>query len=372
MKIGVTTWFRDMNYGTILQALALQTYLKKLGHEPSLINYLPPRNFPKDKRRTFMQKVQNKLDFICTNKYKSEHSDIFDKKRQSFFETIDSLCDVTAPVINDADFAEIVGSFDAFICGSDQIWNPNWMDKHFFLDYIDGSKKKKISYAPSIGLGRLPEQKIKNYADLLKDFTAVSLREEDAVHQLSTALNKPVKNVCDPVFLLNKTEWLVLSGNKRKINEPYLFYYFLTYNTRHWLAVKKFAEKHNLKIVGLPVVGREFYVFNTNEYINSAPLDFINYIHNAEYVVTDSFHATSFSILLETQFFVFEQFSDKSYLNTNSRIVNILNKFAVRDRLIEHNSTVIPELDDINFVSARKNAENFINTSKAYLSDSLK
>lgn len=372
MRIGVTTWFRDMNYGTILQALALQTYLKKLGHSPALINYLPPRNFPKDKRRTFMQKVQNKLDYICTNKYHQEHSDVFNQKRQRFFDTIDSLCNVTAPVKDDKDFAEISKDFDAFICGSDQIWNPNWMDKHFFLDYVDGREKKKISYAPSIGLGKLPEQSIGTYAELLKDFSAVSLREEDAVSQLSNALNKPVKNVCDPVFLLNKNEWLELSGNERKIKEPYLFYYFLTYNSRHWLAVKKFARKHNLKIVGMPVVGRQFYVFGTNEYINSAPLDFINYINNAEYVFTDSFHATSFSILLETQFYVFEQFSDKSCFNTNSRVINILNKFKISERLLKHNSMKISESDDIDFSAAHKNAEGFINSSKEYLLNSLK
>lgn len=372
MRIGVTTWFRDMNYGTILQALALQTYLKKLGHSPALINYLPPRNFPKDKRRTFMQKVRNKLDYICTNKYHQAHSDVFDKKKLSFFDTIDNCCNVTSPIKNDSDFAEISNSFDAFICGSDQIWNPNWMDKHFFLDYVDGIEKKKISYAPSVGLGRLPDEKIDTYADLLKDFSAVSLREEDAVTQLTDALNKPVKNVCDPVFLLNKKEWLELSGNERKIKEPYLFYYFLTYNSRHWLAVKKFAKKHNLKIVGPPVVGRQFYVFGTNEYINSAPFDFVNYINNAEYVFTDSFHATSFSILLETQFFVFEQFSDKSYLNTNSRVINILNKFGISQRLLKHNSMRIPETDDIDFLTAHKKAEKFINSSKEFLSYSLK
>ncbi len=372
MRIGVTTWFRDMNYGTVLQALALQTYLKKIGHEPALINYLPTRNFPKDKRRTFIQKVHNKLDFLCTNKYKKTHSDIFDKKRDCFFDTIDKRCDVTAPIQNEADFVKISNSFDAFICGSDQIWNPNWLDKHFFLDYVDGSKRKKISYAPSVGLGKLPEKSIETYTDLLKDFTAVSLREEDSVSQLSSALNKSVKNVCDPVFLLNKKEWLELSKNQRIIKEPYLFYYFLTYNPHHWYAVKKFAKKHNLKIVGLPVVGRQFYVFNSNEYINTTPLDFINYINNAEYVFTDSFHATSFSILLETQFFVFEQFANKSYLNTNSRVINILNKFGISNRLLKHNSTLIPKMDTIDFLSAHQNAEGFISSSKEYLSNSLK
>lgn len=372
MRIGVTTWFRDMNYGTILQALALQTYLKKLGHEPCLINYLPPRNFPKDKRRSFMQKVRGKLDYICTNKYKAVHTETFQHKQDRFFKAIDENCCVTAPVKCNEDFDKLGDKFDAFICGSDQIWNPNWLDKRFFLDYVNGNEKKKISYAPSIGLSELPRERYQDYADLLKDFSAVSLREENAVLQLKEILNKPVQNVCDPVFLLTKAEWLNFSGNERKINEPYLFYYFLTYNSKHWLAVKRFAKKHKLKIVGLPVVGRQFYVYGTNEYIAASPADFINYINNAEYVFTDSFHATSFSILLETQFFVFEQFASGFYLNTNARVIHILNKFGISNRLLKHNSTHIPKTENIDFSSAHKNAEGFIRSSKEYLLNSLK
>lgn len=370
MRIAVLTWFRDMNYGTILQALALQMYLRDKGHDSELINYLPSRKSTIDNHLSFFERLNRKADFLCTNKYKKDHIEIFQNKAKKFADTIDDNCSVTAPVSSDEDFLKVGKEYDLYICGSDQIWNPYWFEPHFFLDFVSDGKLK-VAYAPSLGIYNLPNEFHQLFKKYLAGFAGLSLREADMAVQLSNIIGQQVINVCDPVFLIDKNRWISMSGEKPLINRPYIFYYFLSYNRNHWEAIKKYARKRGLDIVGIPIVGRQFYVFDGERCIDASPLDFINYINYAECVFTDSFHATSFAVLMKKQFYTFERFQENSAYSQNSRVKSLLNKVDLSNRIMKHNSKHIIQQADIDYDEISYFLQEYISQSTKYLNGFL-
>ncbi len=370
MNIAVATWFRDINYGTVLQALALQCYLKHKGHNPYIINNIPKRDLTIENKLTIFQRLNRKIDYICTNKFLKNNPDLFEKKKKSFFDSVDSKCNLTRGVLTDEDFKNIGREFDMYICGSDQIWNPYWIEPHYFLDFVEKGKTK-IAYAPSLGVSKLPQQFHKQYRKWLEDFDGLSVREAETAKQLEGIVHKKVINACDPVFLLSKNQWQELYCKKPLIEGEYVFYYFLSYNRNHMAALKKFAKSKKLKIVGIPVVGRQFYLYGGEKKIDASPADFVNYINFASYVFTDSFHGTSFSVIMEKQFYTFERFPRSSNSSTNSRANNLLKKLDLTNRIIAHNASGFTLQNDIDYESINNKLYEFINQSKAYLDNYL-
>lgn len=370
MKVAVLTWFRDMNYGTVLQALALQKYLQVKGHSPELINYLPGRESTIYNHLTIIERLNRKVDYLSNKKYKKVHAEVFQRKTEKFFRTIDERCVVTNTISSDTDFEKIGKKYDMYICGSDQVWNPYWFEPHFFLDFV-ADDKLKVAYAPSIGIYNLPEEFHQRYKDYLKSFDGLSLREADMAIQLSDIVGRTVKNVCDPVFLLNRRIWDSMSGESALIDKPYVFYYLLSYNRNHWKAIKNFAKKKGLNVVGIPIVGRQFYVFHGDRRIDAAPLDFVNYIKHAECVFTDSFHATSFSVLLGRQFYTFERFQENNAYSQNSRVKNLLTRLNLMNRVVKHDSKRIILQSDIDYKKISGILQEFVTESSRYLDSFL-
>ena len=225
MKIAVLTWFRDMNYGTVLQALALQMYLKEQGHDPELINFLPERNSTINNRLTFLERLNRKADFLCNNKFKKDHADIFQNKLNKFYSTIDENCSVSKPIVEGDDFETLGKVYDLYICGSDQIWNPYWFEPHFFLDFV-AKEKTKIAYAPSLGISNVPKEFHDLFRKYLSSFDGISLREAKMASQLSDIVGREIINVCDPVFLLDRKIWTSMGGRKTVDKQPLYFLLF--------------------------------------------------------------------------------------------------------------------------------------------------
>lgn len=370
MRIAVLTWFRDMNYGTILQALALQMYLRSKGHDSELVNYLPVRKGTIDNHLTFFERVNRKIDFLCTNKYKQDHEEIFRRKTKKFYNTIDDNCAVSVSVSSDEDFKNIGKEYDMYICGSDQIWNPYWFEPHFFLDFV-ASGKLKVAYAPSLGIYNLPKEFHQLFKEYLSSFDGLSVREAEMAVQLSNIVGRQITNVCDPVFLLDKDTWTSMSGQKPLVDRPYIFYYLLSYNRNHWKAIIDYARRRGLDVVGIPIVGRQFYVLDGEKHIDASPLDFINYINHAECIFTDSFHATSFAVLLGKQFYTFERFQEKSAYSQNSRVKNLLTKVNLLNRIMKHNSKCIIQKSDIDYNKISGPLYEYISQSANYLNTFL-
>jgi len=223
-------------------------------------------------------------------------------------------------------------NYKTIITGSDQLWSPAGLPTNFYnLNFVDDNVRK-VSYSSSFGVKEIPWFQKKRTASFLKRLDYISMRENAGKEIVKKLIGKDVPVVLDPVFMLDKEEWERLIPNERKISEKYIFAYFLGANIEHRKVVEKIAKKTGLKIVTLRHLDQYVkYDESFGDYApyNVSPADFLNYIRNAEYVCTDSFHGSVFSIIHEKQFVVFNRYSDKSKHSKNSRIDSLCDNLGI-------------------------------------------
>lgn len=349
MRIGIITFHASHNYGSNLQAWALQTYLEKRGHQVEIINY-----------RSFIQKSIYFKPFDFSSRYWYKYSLLSSMKRlllypssfkgmtkkwnlfEDFFKKeLNLTCEYnTREQLCNASF-----NYDLVIAGSDQIWNyTNETSSVFFLDFLDPAIKR-ISYAPS--LGPTPERVPIDYLKrCLCGFNAVSVREERSKEYLIS--NQIIDNcevVCDPTFLLDAEDYESLISDEPLIKEPYIFFYSPS-NLK--LSYFEIANKLG-KDMGLPVyTDRAYYPKDINKYpyirnsFEVGPKEFLNLVKNAVCTIGSSFHLAAFSILLKKDFYTIN--GDK-----DSRTNNLLSKLGLLNRVISLSKPTLYEHKSINY-----------------------
>lgn len=334
-KVGVFTFHKYYNYGTALQAYALQTYIEKnYDCDAELIDYMPKNEFVGKKLLVTRLKrlgtyIKNFGKYYVLRKNRG-NQEIKKREFDKFFE----LHMVTSSwKVNSAEsLAEHSGEYDAVMVGSDQTWNPFVSkDGIFLLDWLKDRGVSKIAYAPSIGVSRIPDEWHERYKAALSEFDALSCRERGGAGFLSELLGKDVEFVIDPTLLLTPDDWEEIS-TPEEVDGPYLLTYFLGDNKAHRKAVEKIAKEKNLKIVALPVS----YLEMKNKGIDKryvGPGGFITLIKNASFVCTDSFHGTMFSINFGKDFVSFTKRNDADINSDNNRLYDALGVFGLQDRL---------------------------------------
>ena len=217
---------------------------------------------------------------------------------------------------------------DIYIAGSDQIWNsilPNGKDPAFFLNFGDKSIKR-ISYAASFGISLIPDNvkdTTKQYLSFLDD---ISVREITGVKLLSElGYNSTV--VLDPVFLLNTNEWEILARSiKHVINHKYILVYDIFQDNNNLIsAAQDLSKKYGLEIVSINDAKKSHYAHHNIS--NGGPIEFLNLIYNAEFVISCSFHATAFALIFHKKFLVFYQ------KNNISRMQDLLKSVELEECL---------------------------------------
>ena len=208
-----------------------------------------------------------------------------------------------------------------------------------------------IAVLPSLreGLGQIPWYQKKRTADFLKRLDYISMRENrgsEIVKEL-TGLDAPV--ILDPVFNFDKEQWEKLIPIKKEMDEPYIFAYFLGANPEYRKQVRKLAESTGLKIVALRHMDQ--YVEDDESFGDYAPYDvapdrFLNLLRGAEYVCTDSFHGTCFSIINEKKFMIFNRYANTSATSKNSRIDSLCQNLGVSDRRFSGDISTIQKIID--------------------------
>ena len=371
MKIGIITWFTYENYGTKLQALALQGYLKKQGYSVELLNFQPPSVNGNNNKINIKQKIVNKIKAIDSQRAKNKYAQQLEKRSIALKKVIEENCTLTQAITNDQEYITVANTFDLLICGSDQIWNPNWFHPYYFAGFEE-IKVSKVAYAPSIGVNEIgKEEKIK-IQKCIKDFNAIAMREKSGQIEIQKLTHLNVKHVLDPTLLMNESEWeKLLKINDVKKNKPYICCYFLGDNKKHWDAVLNYAKQKNMEIKIIPQQGSAY--FQKGQVQASAGVeDFVELIKNAKLIFTDSFHATVFSTIFHKDFYVFERFQETESGSQNSRIYDFLNLLDLKKRLIKFgtNHVVIQIPIDYNKIEKILNSE--INQSKIYLEEAIK
>ena len=360
IKVGIITFFHaNYNFGGLLQAYALPRVLENyFGVEAEQIDYIPVeqkttiklKNNQKHILRWFYQVIYH-LGIVFFN--------ILTRKK--LYQRKQAFDDF----MNEVPHSEIAYEFDSinkcvdqyqlFICGGDQIWNDYKENKNikvYTLQFVP-SCEKKIAYAPSMAILDTSSDYKQIMRKGLNALDAISVREKKSISILESLTNKKLDIVVDPVLLMKDNEWkdVVKITNEK---DRYLLCYLLGDSIEHRRAVKEFAKKMNLQILTFPhiflnVVRKCDLFFGDIHDYSSGPREFLGLINNAEFVITDSFHACVFSMIFKTPFVVFERNKPGEKGNMNSRIYDFLEEYHLENQLVTEKKLAdmkeIPKLD---------------------------
>ncbi len=240
---------------------------------------------------------------------------------------------------------ENLRSYNAIICGSDQIWNPNFARERAFLTFAPNDVNT-IIYAASMGCTSLTEEQKMAYKGRVERIKHVSVRESSSKKILDDFITgKDIEIVADPTLLLDSDTWKQMCEGKQVVNDKYIFTYFLGAYSNIKDKIEKFAQQKKLRIVNIPFASGESFDsenFGDIKILAADPIEFLSLIRNAEYIFTDSFHACVFSIIFEKNFFVFKRDGKNTMLG---RIDTLLEHFNLTNRLVLGDSFNMPEID---------------------------
>lgn len=352
MKTAIVTWITYRNFGTFLQAYALQQVIQGMGYEAWIID--DSRFLLKDKSsvRQFAYYIKQRIlksILLGNTKY-------YDNFRRNFLR-VDSV---------HSSFQQLNNQYDTFICGSDQIWSAHAkkISPYFYLAFV-ASGKRCISYAPSTGTNEFSEAYCKTVKPWIERLDAISVRERSCAEMLRAFIEREVKVVLDPTLLLSKEQWLNLVTPVD--DSDYILCYFLTPNRWYMDYAQTYAKK----------VGKRLLIFATNDsYRNygdrmlaAGPQEFVSYIYYADRVFTDSFHGSIFSLLFEKEFVTFKRFEDNHPQNQNARVKDLFNMLGILSRFIDQTQLDCIEcLPPLSFESINEK----LNQKKRYSLDFLR
>ena len=325
-KVGIITFHRALNYGALLQTYALQETLSNQGYETKIIDY---RCDVIEQAYYFKSLFERKgckeiLKWILQGSSEKRKRKKFDDFRNEYLNLTE--IDYTNNTIGDSN-----DLFDTFITGSDQVWNyrAHDFDKNYFLTFVE-SNERKYSYAASIGLSDLPKEYITQYLDLLREFKVCSVREKQGADLLQRIGIENLRVDIDPTILFDKNQWIDRMGLRRRKDKYIFVYYFELTNTMK-LFVERLAMETGLKVVYVGNAMRSPFTCKCVGLKTAGPVEFLDAIYNAEYVVTNSFHGVAFSIIFCKTFFVELLETDAA---VNSRLINILSMTNLLNRQI--------------------------------------
>lgn len=332
-KIAILTWYRDINYGTALQACALYHIVEALGYDPAIIQYRPRRGFterPENEAAYWIKKAITKLSNYLSKSYVPE------ERQQLFRDFLDEKVRETGSVNSGPELKGLNDQFDAFVCGSDQIWSLNGFDENYFLPFVE-DPRKKIAYAPSLGRldFRSAEQK-KQVASLVSSFEHLSVREHQSAGLLESVTGKCPKVVLDPTLLMRSSQWdaWLEKQQERLPRGQYILCYFLGEPRRYENYVQGLASHLNMPYYVIPVFQKQIEDIHAVPF-GVGPEEFVSLIRNAAFICTDSFHGTAFSVNYNIPFCVFDRFREQDPGSQNMRITSFLEQVALEKRRVD-------------------------------------
>lgn len=340
-KLGICVRYDCNNYGSMLQIYATQRIVKNAGWDYEHIRYdkktvgFMIKNVTRLFNPYFMSgKIMNLKKAMRASKYPEVKQG--DAKRKQLFGTfrkeyIGPYSDVYK---GEKNLVKGTDKYDAVMVGSDQLWTPAGIKSRFYNLLFVPDKIKKISLATSFGVTRIPRNQIKTTQEYLNRIEHLSVREISGAKIVKKLTGRTAKVVLDPTLWLTKEEWDEAFPPKRLEEGKYIFAYFLGTNTAHRKTAEEFAKSRNLPIVTCPHLDdfvKEDLEFGNHKRFDVGPAEFLNLIRGAEYVITDSFHGTVFSILNRRPFVTFGRYAEGAH-SRNSRIESLLKQLDIESR----------------------------------------
>lgn len=360
-KVGIVTWHYYANFGSGLQAFALQELLSKLGYEVNIINY---RNPLFDNNTWWKNAIKFLLHYIVGPFSKRVYGKTLQgaKKFQNRYLHQTQLFSSEEKIIN------IIDDYYCIVYGSDQIWAPNVYTPIYMGAYIPKGIRK-ISYAASIGLNEIPDHLVKKYKFNLSSFSAIAVREDEGKNLLKRKCDIEASVVLDPTLMIDVNKYKRMQQSVKGIKGEFIYCYFLNKEHQYREKVEKYAREQNLQIIGSSE--NKFDSEWMTVLTNIGADQFLWLINNAKTVFTDSYHGTIFSLLFHKEFWTFVRFEENSPICQNSRIRQLQKYFHIGHRVI-NNKDSINESESINYDNFERQLSKLRQSSIIYLENALK
>lgn len=330
--VGILTFYWADDYGAMLQAYALKRYIERSGKEAEIIPYAPIRLAG---RYHFMpvtaviRKKQLRYYFDGWTFLRNLSTGIaFPKRRKNMCQFRRNYLTKQKPIRCTDNLS--LQKYSCVFVGSDQVWNPKitiGFDDVYLGKIKDKDGCRLAAYGTSFGSARLSEKECDELMKAVQDnFAEISLREKRAADYMSRLLHRNVANVLDPTLLLDKEEWERIE--RAPAEKDYILLYHTEENRQMMDYAKGLSETFHKKViqVSMPVSLKSKSGIWVR--VSGGPAEFLGYVRNACCVVTNSFHGTVFSILMEKQFLVF------AHSSRNERMESILKKLDLESRLV--------------------------------------
>ena len=350
-RIGIITIHSDLNYGAFLQAFGLTTFLRKKGYDAKIIDYRKIPNHPREYK--FPKNIAYKLyNMPRLLRYRRFISPVVSNVRYNSLE----------------DLYTFKESYDVLISGSDQIWNPicgglNKLNPAYYLAFASKDKYKKIAYGSSVGSYVYNNEEQKKVKEWLDDYSHLSTRELAGSKQLESFINRPVKVVLDPTLLLTKDDWIKYASSLM-IKDKYVLVYYIDELDEVVEYARKVADKNGWKVALITNMANKHPKVDINV-PHCGPAQFLSLFANAQYVCTNSFHGTAFSINFNKDFI--------SVIKRNSpqRAQTLLNNVGLPERLLTDISQVDGLCNHIDYTHVNEMLSKLREDSITYLLNAI-
>lgn len=385
MKIGLITMSCSYNYGAVLQTFGLYEYLKQLGHEVYVINYIPIR-YDIDNRDNCEQWLNNSTlwnsSILKRFIFKKWIFPGIIKTSLPFRRFVRDYVNLTSECRNENELTENCSDMDIYITGSDQVWNSDFLwdiekskaiiDLPYYLSFAP-KDKKKISYAASFGKKHLSDEEEKIVSRYLSLYRCISVREESG-KEIINKMGLDCSVVADPTILCNEGIWIKLARDSTKKDE-YILAYGIDFN-KHFIKVASAISKIlgiRIKYICMSRNSKLKHPFSRGLIVLPEVTEWLKYFKNARFVVTDSFHGTVFSTVFKKEFI--------SILSTNSgrfsgRIHDYLSTLGLLNRTIDYDTDFMTLKDKvsnkINYSLVDEKRHNYQEMSRSWLENSIR
>ena len=365
MKTGLVTFYHIHHYGALLQAAATQRAVETLGSECEIIDYFVNQNNDLFRKPTGLGSMAAdahtalhyqalKTRYQRFERFSKDHLHISGHR----FESLEELRNAELP-------------YDVILSGSDQIWNPKIFPDGRFDPVFFGafSEKRKIAYAPSFGIPKIPEEMVAELKGYLGSFSHLSARETQGSQILREVTGEEFPVVLDPTLLLTAEQWGAMAETPKGYpTDGYILCYCINKPGALAPYIRQLAEKTGLPVVQLCGIRQKVYP-KAHCILDAGPAEILALFQNASYVCTNSFHGTVFSVQFQKPFFTAVAPAELA-APERSRTFSILNRLGLTNRVIGKGDTA-GLLDEIDWEAVAADLAKARESSMAYLRAAL-
>ena len=371
-KVGILNVQYVNNYGAVLLCYALQEAVKKLGYKSEVIDYRPTQFtnnglVGKIKNIGLLRNLKDNLKSKVKGNQRSVNNNTY-KKDKNFYKFKNNYLNRSSIYETSDDMKNL--NYDAYIVGSDVVWKPGRINSEecdvYFLAFTKEKECKRLAYAASIGTDdkELLDRVSNKISSKISIFDSVSTREKTTVPYLESLYNKKVQWCIDPTLLLEKVDYERIVPDECP-NENYIYLYMFENSNEAYKLANEYSKK-----LGLPVIcqcGNPDKLDNVLQCSrDDGPIEFMNRVKNASFVITDSFHGMVFSVIFEKEFITL------SRGNISIRMQDFLERIQLTDRFKSLDNTKFKNPETIDYEKVNDIINIWRKESFNYLNDSLK